>query len=144
MTRDRIVKSFIRTLFVQAYADFAEETEVDVPRASGGEDWMDVAPNTSAWAEIEALKCLSDLEKTVGPLESLYAKCLSECKALPKPCKGEHDPEGFGHYVAMQYVGHGVSWRDDHPTLLELPYGEFNISSLEEAGLPEESANEHQ
>ena len=37
-----------------------------------------------------------------------------------------NDAELFGWYLGMQFLGHGVSWEDDHPPHgLDIPWGEF-------------------
>lgn len=34
----------------------------------------------------------------------------------------------FGHYLAMEAMGHGVSWADDHePHGLRVPHMEFHV-----------------
>lgn len=45
----------------------------------------------------------------------------------PSVDNGEYARE-FGHYLAMQALGHGVSWFDDHARFdLTVPHSEFYL-----------------
>ena len=141
--RRQIIDSFTRTLFVQAYATFVEqanedgEDTSDLPQPGPGEDWMDSAPETPESAVQAGLDGIAAIEKRYGvPIEELAFIASEECLKTRCHASRDHNAEAFGHYLAMQYVGHGVSWSDDHAMQLDLPHGEFNIGSREEAGLP--------
>lgn len=100
-----------RALWVTAYADFADEADDEdkYPRARGGEDWMDVAPETpeAAYKAADDLAALFVAKNDVAML-GLFQR--AEDAGDPGA-----DPDLFGHYMAMQALGHGVSWFDDHP-----------------------------
>jgi len=140
--RQEIIDSFTRTLFVQAYATFVEQAKEDgedtsdLPQAGPGEDWMDVAPETPESAVQAGLEGIAAIERRYGvPIEELVFIASEECRKAKCRTNRDHNTEAFGYFLAMQYVGHGVSWSDDHPMQLDLPHGEFNIGSREEAGL---------
>jgi len=56
MDRESIILEMARTLFVSAYADGVEAGAIDGPAAGGGEDWMDIAPNTGGEGSPEMAK----------------------------------------------------------------------------------------
>lgn len=94
------------------------ETLSDLPRAGAGEDWMDVAPDAPPNAYALAGELWSGLA-TLNPggcgVYTLAARATEADGVAP-------DPEKFGHYLAMQAMGHGVSWFDDHkPFEIECP-----------------------
>jgi len=79
-----------------------------------------------AWAE----RAIRTIEESIGMgiVEACYRAC-----AVPAIGNTTHsdadtleDAETFGHYIAMQAVGHGVSWADDHP---DLPFVLPNVES---------------
>ena len=115
--RDEILQSMARTLFVTAYADAVDEGEIDGPSAGGGEDWMDVAPEASPETAEHALKLAERmlaefLKLNGGTLESLCEEwCSPESQTYANG--REHDADLFGHYIAMQSLGHGVGLNDD-------------------------------
>lgn len=143
--RQKIIDSFTRTLFVQAYASFVEQeledgADVDdLPYASHGENWMDVAPESPESMIQVGLDALARITSHTGHgVETMFAIATRDCAANGRKCTtSRHTPDEFGYCLAMQYVGHGVGWNDNHATRLDLPYGEFNICSREECGLPE-------
>lgn len=112
--KEEILKSMARALFVSEYVNRAEEEEddfgLDTPGFGG--DWMDVAPNTPRSAMQSAVR----LAKQIMSLNGLS---MSALYYLASNISGyrykEPDPEDFGYSIAMQAVGHGVSWKDNHP-----------------------------
>jgi hypothetical protein len=113
-----ITEGMARALWVTAYADFVENLdagerrELDVSRAGPGEDWADVAPETPRTA-YDAAAQLEDLfyrqnARTMGGLLELAMAADGKAKASSRYA------ELFGHYMAMEALGHGVSWFDDH------------------------------
>jgi hypothetical protein len=149
--RDTIIESAARALWLCAYADHVEdfqEHKSDYPkrewkkhfcpaslresakcptfgthaRPGPGEDWMDYAPPTGEPARAEARKLIAEIEKRNKiKVEDAYAKAEAAEGHLKEPT-----PEDFGHYLAMQALGHGVAWADDHPDHdLDLPLIEF-------------------
>ena len=118
MLRDEIIESMARALFVTAWS----YSESEAGRSHGGEELMDVAPRTSKRAEQAAKKLAAAMEKTNGiPLEALYI--LAALQPGKRYGKDEPSPHLFGHYMAMQALGTGVSWWDDFPRITEVPEG---------------------
>lgn len=129
--RETIITAMARALFVQWWAngcscgsedhescrtgenpDSDPNVEHRENGARPGEDLMDVAPETTDDARKTAEVLTASIEKLNGAdIESLYTKAAN--------AEGDHltdpTPEDFGHYIAMQAVGHGVGWNDDHP-----------------------------
>ena len=119
--RQTFEASAARALFVQAWGNYEEERG----RSHGGVDLMDAAPTTPGAAK-KAAKAL------VERVEALNGDTIANIYHALASAPGRHDKdptvEDFGHYAAMQALGHGVSWFDDHPypaKRLELPHGEF-------------------
>ncbi len=104
--RARIVGAMARALFVTAWADAEEEAG----RTHHGE-LMDLAPETTPEA-IDAAEALSREfeEKNQTAFDVMY-----ETAAAMEDHDVSPTPEDFGHYTAMEALGHGVSWKDDHP-----------------------------
>jgi len=106
--RDEIVASMARTLFVVAWAQREEEKGRTYP----GQDLMDVAPKTSPKAEAAAKKLALEIEE-------MNDASLDALLVLASMQPGKHYKESysydFGYGLAMQALGHGVSWWDDHP-----------------------------
>jgi hypothetical protein len=135
-----ILDGMARGVFVQWYASEMEEEDPRIPegmpreKAGAGEDWMDVAPETPTeaftWArryavrlaEANGLGCALPL---AGVVPLLRKATEADGQAWPPPA--EYAAE-FGHYLAMQGVGHGVSWFDDHADFeIEIPHSEFYL-----------------
>jgi hypothetical protein len=119
--QDDIIEAMARALFVSAWAD-AEEQEGR--SFGGGVDLMDVAPKTSAEAKQHAKKLAKQFEQKNGmSLDELLAKAAEADKDADIDSDYASD---FGHYLAMQAMGHGVSWFDDHEKFtLNVPKTEF-------------------
>lgn len=109
-----IVEGAARALFVQWWADQCSECEDDaetcriegnghVPNDPGGVELMDVAPDTPASAFACAESLVSRMEG-----EGQWPEVMSREEV-------EADPNSFGHYLAMEALGHGVAWSDDYP-----------------------------
>jgi len=136
MMVDTIIESAARALFVQWWADqcscgFDSETcrldgdghedwDADaehIPNDPGGVELMDIAPD----APLGARECAVSLVTTIIKLNGLTA--------WGEVCNRDEvqgDGEGFGHYLAMEALGHGVGWADDHDEHgLILPYVGF-------------------
>jgi hypothetical protein len=143
--RDRldiiIVTAMARALFVQAYASQQEELQAEGRRAKvakPGQDWMDVAPPTPQAALFAAHNLCGRFEELNGmEILALFAKALRADRADGRPSTldaealrySDTDPQTpelarlFGHYLAMEAVGHGVSWFDDHERFeLKFPF----------------------
>jgi len=120
---DEIREAMARAFFVDWYASEQERRQEEGLKANiarGGEDWMDVAPGTSRAAKKHAREYAVKLSAANkgATLTDLYAAALN--------AGGTGDARTFGHYMAMQAMGHGVSWFDDNPEFpIEVPHGEF-------------------
>jgi hypothetical protein len=133
MSQDDIVESMARTLWVSAYASYAEENprKRGVVHARGGQNWHDVAPETPPAAERAAGE-LAELFKVKNnaSLEQLAQRArVADGKKI--------DEEDFGHYLAMMAMGEGVGWWDDHKRFdLKVPRFEvmYDGRSLEWSG----------
>lgn len=112
---DTIIKAMARAMFVTAYADAVENEEIEGETACMGTDCMDVAPPTPIEAVHEAWR-LAGIMQAVNNNTSL--PCLLLLAVAADELDYNNLPEGyadsFGHYMAMEALGHGVSWKDDH------------------------------
>jgi hypothetical protein len=107
--RAKIVEAAARALFVDAWA--SAEEEAGRGRELRGE-LMDLAPETIPEAVDQAEELMKEFEQTnAKAVDVMY----QEAAALPGRHHSDPTPEDFGHYTAMQALGHGVSWSDDHP-----------------------------
>lgn len=133
-----IIEYMARTLHVCAYADAHDRGELpeDSPGAGAGEDWMDIAPPTSDDARIFAAVLAGRIHEMNGKsLLFLIRDAAAADGADPNNQevyrsrsgrRGTTYAEEFGHCLAMQSLGHGVSWFDDHERFpLRLPLVEF-------------------
>lgn len=118
--RDEIIDAAARAFFVNDWAREEEEKGNTYP----GEDLMDVAPETSDAAEAFGKKFIETIEKKQGKsIEQLYTRAATDdsSRHLKEPTEAD-----FGHYLAMQALGTGVAWSDDHPELgWKPPHVEF-------------------
>lgn len=125
-----------RAFFVMAYADFVEsEIENDgdtgLPRAMNGEDWYDVAPEAPIYAYVLAGEMVARIEATNGKSVYRLAEMAQEADEARALARGKFVPEfsaeEFGRDLAMQYMGTGCSWFDDHADFpLEVPQHEVS------------------
>lgn len=137
--RDAFIEGAARAFFVSAYADFCEDQAGKSDDAADatyyisagpGEDWADVAPSetpANAYALAGELWAgLYHLNGKAGP----YTLANNAEAADGKPI----DAEEFGHYLAMEAMGHGVSWFDDHATFeIKVPSIECHLHTFDEA-----------
>lgn len=95
--------------------------------AGSGEDWCDVAPETSEHARAIAARVVAQIEASNGVrLAEVYARNAREPGHEREP-----SPELFGHYLAMEWLGHGVAWSDSHPEHgLQIGDGEYGIPDV--------------
>ena len=133
--RDAFIEGAARAFFVSAFADYVEDEDREddgheYPHPGPGGDWCDYAPETTPgnayalagelWAGLYALN------GKAGP----YTLANNAQAADGE----EPDPEEFGHYLAMEAMGHGVSWFDDHAKFpLEVPHIECNLFTFDPA-----------
>jgi hypothetical protein len=115
-TDKQIIQAMARALFVSAWASKQEEKG----RSFSGRDIMDEAPRTNVAAKKAAMDLADRISLMNGSrtLQQLFMDAVS--------VGGSNDPFAFGHYLAMQSLGSGVSWFDDNPEFpLNLPLIEF-------------------
>jgi hypothetical protein len=113
--RHAIACAMARAMFVTNYADLADENE-GLPRAMSGQDWMMVAPDTPEEYVHEAYRLMGRLEQANGMnIHALFAKVcqLDGASYTATPSGGEYVRD-FGHCIAMEAMGTGVGWADDH------------------------------
>lgn len=140
---DEIREAMAKAFFASAWADQCEEAGESGQLS--GVDIMDVMPSTLDPAAIHAARTLAfDMVAANGgaSLESL----LERVQAV---ADGDREPtaEMFGHYAAMQAMGHGVGLGDAFGSAareaVKVPYVEFSGYSLERtyfsAGADEEA-----
>lgn len=137
-----IIEGIARALYVVAYCDFIErasqdgEDVSDLPSASMGEDWMDVTPDTSESAKALARDLAKSIEELNGDdLDELYAQAQTRCEMQEHRCYLGliHDAHSFGHDLALEALGTGVSWSDRHADHgLRIPRTEFHILDRED------------
>lgn len=119
-----------RAFFASAWADMVEECDSDV--IGPGVEIMDVMPQAVDPAAIHAAETLlMDIERTNG-------KTLPELFSIVETMGDGDRPntvEYFGHYCAMQAMGHGVGLYDAFGSgvynAITVPYVEFGSHSLE-------------
>lgn len=114
-----IYEAMARAMFVSDWASREEEKKSF--RGWNGAQLMDHAPKTSqdALLAARALAAAIIKDNNVKSLTDLYARALN--------AGGEGDAGKFGHYLAMEAMGDGVSWYDDgNPRFgMKLPHFEY-------------------
>lgn len=119
--RDEIREAVARAFWVTQWADAEEEVGNTYP----GEDLMDVAPRTPEEALREADKFLAELAENNGKTVEALLAAAAEADELDEDDLDGDYAEEFGHYMAMQAMGHGVGWFDDHEHFeVTVPYYE--------------------
>jgi hypothetical protein len=135
-----VKQGIARAFFISAYADAYEEAPDSSKKkrklgCMGGRNWDTVAPKENDPAAESAADALAEiLQKDNGAadLADLYHKAM-EVKEL---CRGDRDltPNMFGHYLAMQAMGHGVgldtAFGDAVYDLVKVEYYEFGMAHL--------------
>lgn len=124
---DVIAEAMARAMFVSAWAD---EQESKGPRFAPGTDVMDVAPATPSRVLYRAHNLIGRFElKNKMPMVSLLYQAAKADGIDPYAVTLEDQyVRKFGHYLAMEAIGHGVSWFDDHAKFkIEFPYFEYNL-----------------
>lgn len=135
-TRNEIIRHAGRAMFASAWADY-QEASPDGENLSGCEI-LDIAPETP----IEALRAAVRLVRRVERMNGERIECtLERAAGLPdRYADRECDPEHFGHYLAMQAMGHGVGLEsvcDRDALALELPWTEFSYFDLNPEEYPD-------
>lgn len=126
-TLDTILAGMARALWVTSWASYCEELE---PRRrqklrdeglipGPGGDWDDAAPETPPTASLGAKRLARAFEERNGaPIQQLFERAMDADQGVGT----SKEAELFGHYLAMQAMGEGVSWFGDHAKFpLEFP-----------------------
>ena len=114
--RDEIMEAAARALFVNAWAQAWEDAGRST-RSWAGQDLMDVAPPTNEDARQVVAGWVDKLEAANGAsLDVLYERAAAaNNNAIAEGSNfNEASPKDFGYTLAMEAMGHGVSWTDDH------------------------------
>ena len=129
-TENEIVTGMARALFVSAWADRQEDRGKTYP----GQELMDVAPRTPRYVYEQALRLMGRIEQANGMgvliLAIMAAKADGYASLDDVP---DNYVSNFGHYLAMQALGHGVGWFDSHAEFtidgreLAVPHFEFYL-----------------
>lgn len=119
MINDEILNGMARALFVTAWADWAENAGYSF----SGCELTEVAPKTAATARDHALLLYGAIEE-INPqwgrnMPAILAAArradgIAEDDSGPDDRLGNSYEFCFGWYLAMQALGHGVGWFDDH------------------------------
>lgn len=131
-----IIEAMARTLFVDAWASAMEER--GETHGWAGQDLMDLAPETSSEAKAAAAKLAAEFVALNGKslTDLLEAAAAADGDAALNPSY----VESFGHNLAMQAIGHGVSWFDDHAKFpIEFPRSENDVFFDDEDALEAEA-----
>ena len=134
--RETVIHAAARAFFVCAYADHVEDEDrdddIDYPRPSGG-DWFDYAPDaTPLNAYVLAGEMWSAVEIASKINMWALAARANEADGGVYAIPDHFDTKSFGHYLAMEYMGHGVSWFDDHSDFpITIPHCEIGAYSFE-------------
>jgi hypothetical protein len=132
--RDAFLEGAARTIFVCAYADYCEEhPTARLPMPGPGDAWEDFAPETP----INAYALAGELWGALGHANGCNVYSLASMASAADG--GEIDAAEFGSDLAMQWMGHGVSWLDDHRSFpLRVPHAEVSWLSFDESVYGEE------
>lgn len=127
-----ILGHMARAFFASAWADMVEENG----RALRGEimDQMPEEIDPAAWHAARTL--YADMERANGaPMSALFNKAETVHIESGRPGDRPFNAEMWGHYAAMQSMGHGVGLGDAFGSevreSVRVPYCEFGSHSLE-------------
>ncbi len=117
---ERFADGAARAFFVAAWSDEQEEKG---KRFRQGVDLMDQAPATPLSAYVHAGILIGQLEVLNKASIYMIGERAAEADGVP-----EIDSQELGHYLAMEAMGHGVSWSDDHKDFpIKVPYLEYHF-----------------
>jgi hypothetical protein len=125
--RDTIRDAFGRAAFLCEWADAAEEAGENL----SGCEIDDIAPADTPqeylqWADtsIAAIEKHISMSMWEAFRRATLVPAIKTWEQTTDPLDDD-DAATFGHYVAMEFMGHGVSWSDSHPDLpFSLPHRE--------------------
>lgn len=128
--RNEFIKHAALAFFGSAWADAAEESGNS--EVISGCEILDVMPNEIDPAAISAAKYLvMDIEKANSKTIEEILAFIDDNADGDRPATAEY----FGHYAAMQAMGHGVGLGDAFGSFvydtIKVPYVEFGSHSLE-------------
>lgn len=116
---EEFVEGAARAVWVQWWADDQENRG---KKFKHGVDLMDQAPATPLSAYVWAGELVGELKQ----LNKVHIAVLVE--RAREADNHAVDYREFGHYLAMQALGHGVSWFDDHAQFaIKLPHLEYYV-----------------
>ncbi|KVO83333.1 hypothetical protein WL21_09885 [Burkholderia ubonensis] len=133
-----------RAFFASAYADQWEDAGITDVNPSG-RDWMDLTPEETDPAALHAAETLTNDLACANPncradgafsLDLLYAAAVAAHERECTEMVGDKDltPSLFGHYLAMEAMGHGVGLLDafgyNVADAICVPHVEFGGHSL--------------
>lgn len=127
--KDQILKGMAKAFFASAYADQADECGQPLHG-----EIMDQLPDDIDPAALHAANTLANdmvWKSSTNNLDGLYLLALRQDSS---GADRELTPELFGHYCAMQAMGHGVgldSFGQAVYDAIKVPYIEFGSYSLE-------------
>jgi hypothetical protein len=139
---DTVQEAMAKAFFASAYADQYDECTSnggDPGFSPSGCDWMDLIPDAMDPAAIHAAHNL-----TADLLRANKSGSLAELMEFAEKLgpNGDRDltSDMFGHYLAMQAMGHGVGLYDAFGKAvykgIKVPYTEFSGASLENDYFP--------
>lgn len=114
MTLQAFVDAVARAYFVDQWA----RSQEDKGRSFSGQDIMNVAPRTprrfigEAWRVVGHFECAARMS-----IHCIIAKVHRTEYGAASGFGDDDFASKLGHYMAMQAMGHGVSWADDHKDL---------------------------
>ena len=132
---NQIKTAMAKAFFASAWADIQDESETGVNLS--GKEIFDVMPDEIDPAALHAAETLIMGMEGLNPgiavtITTLFYKLRDGCEGRGDR---EHTPGMFGHYAAMQAMGHGVGLDDAFGSkareLVLVPYIEFGSHSLE-------------
>lgn len=132
---ETILAGMARAIAVSAYANASDEGELPEgsPKPGPGQDWMDYAPETPVRALLVARRWADRIIREPGNCCFTLWQLASRARVadFPETPTDTIDAiptdyaESFGRNLAMQMMGHGVSWFDDHAEFpLVVPHAE--------------------
>lgn len=135
--KDCFLHGAARAFFASAYADYVDDVTSD--GSPLGEEFNQEVPNRTPPA---AYALGGELWGGLAALNRDGAGVYSLARLAQAADGYDYGPdewEDFGHYVAMEAMGHGVSWSDEHADFrMEVPRIECFGMTFDETAYKEE------